>query len=224
MAITVYTYNDKVLKNTATDKWLKKIDEWVCPPQTMRIQFISDYDITNVNCVAGPGPETRTLVDATNNIWDITNTGTWYGGSWNVSKIKGIIGINFTDTGVGSGGGNIRDFFGGNTSGGGIINLLYVKDNCINFGNATDASKMFYGASSLTKVPKMDTSTLTNVNQMFQGCVSVESGALELYQQMASQVNPPSSHSYAFDLCGSNTTTGAAELAQIPSSWGGTAS
>ena len=26
MAITVYTYNDKVLKNTATDKWLKKPD------------------------------------------------------------------------------------------------------------------------------------------------------------------------------------------------------
>lgn len=26
MAITVYTYNDKVLKNTATDKWLKKAD------------------------------------------------------------------------------------------------------------------------------------------------------------------------------------------------------
>ena len=24
MAITVYTYNDKVLKNVATDKWLKK--------------------------------------------------------------------------------------------------------------------------------------------------------------------------------------------------------
>jgi uncharacterized protein (TIGR02145 family) len=26
MAITVYTYNDKVLKNSATDKWLKKPD------------------------------------------------------------------------------------------------------------------------------------------------------------------------------------------------------
>ena len=26
MAITVYTYNDKVLKNVATDKWLKKPD------------------------------------------------------------------------------------------------------------------------------------------------------------------------------------------------------
>lgn len=26
MAITVYTYNDKVLKNVATDKWLKKAD------------------------------------------------------------------------------------------------------------------------------------------------------------------------------------------------------
>lgn len=26
MAITVYTYNDKVLKNVATDKWLKKVE------------------------------------------------------------------------------------------------------------------------------------------------------------------------------------------------------
>jgi len=54
---------------------------------------------------------------------------------------------------------------------------------------------------------------------MFVRCYAVESGALALYQQASTQTNPPSSHSNTFRDCGSNTTTGAAELAQIPSDW-----
>jgi len=53
----------------------------------------------------------------------------------------------------------------------------------------------------------------------FDGCTSVESGALALYQQASTQSNPPQQHSYTFRNCGSNTTTGSAELAQIPNDW-----
>ena len=53
-------------------------------------------------------------------------------------------------------------------------------------------------------------------------CLNVQSGALALYQQASSQTNPPSSHNNTFYNCGKFTTTGAAELAQIPSDWGGT--
>jgi hypothetical protein len=59
------------------------------------------------------------------------------------------------------------------------------------------------------------------MRNMFYDCVNVQSGALALYQQASSRVTPPS-HSYTFRFCGSNTETGAAELAQIPTSWGGT--
>ena len=75
-----------------------------------------------------------------------------------------------------------------------------------------------YG-SSLKHVPLFDTTSATTVKNMFSACRNVESGALALYTQMANQTVPPATHSGAFRSCGSNTTTGAAELAQIPSDW-----
>lgn len=51
MAITVYTYNDKVLKNVATDKWLKKPDA----PAGFVMNASNAVDITN-NKVTWNGP------------------------------------------------------------------------------------------------------------------------------------------------------------------------
>lgn len=87
--------------------------------------------------------------------------------------------------------------------------------------SATDMSGMFQACSSLKSIPLFNTGNVTKVSSMFSGCRNVESGALALYQQMSSQTTPPASYSYCFTNCGSNTTTGAAELAQIPTSWGG---
>lgn len=86
----------------------------------------------------------------------------------------------------------------------------------------TNAASMFRGCTGLTSLPLLNTSTLTNVSQMFDGCVNVQSGALALYQQMSTQTTPPSTYTNCFRNCGSNTTTGAAELDQIPTTWGGT--
>lgn len=88
-----------------------------------------------------------------------------------------------------------------------------------NTSNVTDMSEMFYYCKKLTNVPLYNTSKVTNVNSMFNTCWLVESGALALYQQMASQTTPPASHTATFLECGKNTQTGAAELAQIPSDW-----
>jgi hypothetical protein len=60
------------------------------------------------------------------------------------------------------------------------------------------------------------------MNFMLQNCYKVETGALALYQQASTQATPPSKHDSTFWNCGRDTVTGAAELAQIPSSWGGT--
>lgn len=109
-------------------------------------------------------------------------------------------------------------------------NLQYAPDmfyNCrsltsipiIDTSKVTDANRMFYGCTALQTVPLLSTKKMTNVNNMFYGCENVESGALALYQRMSGQSTPPSSHQSTFYNCGSNTTTGAAELAQIPSSW-----
>ena len=113
--------------------------------------------------------------------------------------------------------------------------------------SVTDMGYMFYGCTSLTSVPLFDTSAVTNMVNMFRDCTSltsiplldtssvkymyqtfsncfkVEGGALALYQQAATQITPPTNHNNTFTNCGKDTETGAAELAQIPTSWGGTA-
>ena len=94
---------------------------------------------------------------------------------------------------------------------------------------ATDVHNMFNGCTSLKNVPLFDTSSVDPTTStfgmmgMFWNCYSVESGALALYQQASTQANPPGNHSYTFTNCGRDTITGAAELAQIPANWGGTA-
>ena len=85
--------------------------------------------------------------------------------------------------------------------------------------NVSAMQNMFFTCGSLTTVPLLDTSSVTNMDNMFDGCTYVESGALALYQQASTQTNPPTNHTNTFRDCGSNTTTGAAELAQIPSGW-----
>ena len=78
---------------------------------------------------------------------------------------------------------------------------------------------MFASCSALTSIPLFDTSSVTNMKYMFWNCTNVETGALALYQQASTQTTPPSQHTGTFRNCGSNTVTGAAELAQIPSDW-----
>lgn len=87
---------------------------------------------------------------------------------------------------------------------------------------ATQMYDMFRDCTSLKSVPLFNTSKTRDVYEMFYGCVAVTGGALALYQQLSTQTTPPTNHTDTFKNCGSNTTTGAAELAQIPASWGGT--
>lgn len=76
----------------------------------------------------------------------------------------------------------------------------------------------------LTNIPLLDTSSAVDVSEMFYQQENVQSGSLALYQQLSSQTNPPMLYADCFKLCGSLTQTGSAELAQIPTSWGGTLS
>lgn len=89
----------------------------------------------------------------------------------------------------------------------------------LNTSTVENFQEMFYDCTALTAVPLFNTSSATNVSYMLSGCTEVASGVLSLYQQMSGQTNPPSNYSKCFRNCGSNTTSGAAELAQIPSDW-----
>jgi hypothetical protein len=86
----------------------------------------------------------------------------------------------------------------------------------------TNADSLCRDCSSLVSLPTITSTAVTNVKYAFQNCRVVNGGALALYNQLAGQSTPPSPHDNCFTDCGANTTTGAAELAQIPTDWGGT--
>jgi len=108
-----------------------------------------------------------------------------------------------------------------------VTNMWAMFDYCLalryvpllDTSKVTNMNMMFFNCTSLINVPLFDTSKVTDVGLMFYNCTSVQSGALALYQQASTQANPPSNHDRTFRDCGSNTQTGSAELAQIPSSW-----
>jgi len=108
-----------------------------------------------------------------------------------------------------------------------VTNMSQMFSNCIyletiplfDTSNVTYMIQMCSHCMSLKAIPLFNTSKVTQVSYAFEDCFKVESGALALYNQMANQTNPPTSHSYCFNDCGRDTTAGAAELAQIPSDW-----
>lgn len=102
----------------------------------------------------------------------------------------------------------------------GCTSLEYVPN--YNMGPCQVASYMFRNCSSLKKVPLLVCADLINVTSMFSGCRNVEEGALDFYNYLANKSTAVTSYTGCFTNCGADTVTGAAELAQIPSSWGGT--
>ena len=103
----------------------------------------------------------------------------------------------------------------------------YMFENCasltsvplFNTSSVESMRSMFKNCTSLTSVPLFNASSALIIEDMFSGCINVETGALALYQQLSTQATPPLYHNRTFENCGSNTTTGAAELAQIPEDW-----
>lgn len=234
MAITVYTYNDKVLKNVTTDKWLKKHEAPVNPynplgldPGVFRIQVTSGTS-------SWTGAQTATLVPGTSDVYDVLFTEankTQYSKTI-VLKVLGANAYGMTNlSGMFQSCSNLEEVAVLDISG--VTDISGMFSMCSNLysiaanmptGNAQNWTSTFASDTSLTQLPLFDTSSAVNVSAMFGGCTNVESGALALYQQMSTQANPPTTTANCFGSCGVNTETGMAEFIQIPQSWGGGAS
>lgn len=201
---TIYTVNNKVLKNAANDKWLTKyVDPYNplgLPAKTIRIKMKSG---TSKPSISGA---TVTAVPGQPDVYDVyKDSSNWYRLIfWNNNLLE-VIGANTTEITY------MQEMFYRCES---LISVALFDTS-----NVTDMQSMFFRCSSLTSIPLFNTSNVTNMLSMFHSCSNVQSGALALYQQASSQINPPSNHSNTFTNCGSNTVTGAAELAQIPSTW-----
>ena len=114
----------------------------------------------------------------------------------------------------------------------------------INTGNVTNMGYLFRN-TAITSIPDIDTSSaermefmfcdcskltdislpnkfvftnVTTVQNMFKDCPNVNTGILAAYNKI-SAISPVPEHSQTFTNCGTNTTTGSAELAQIPTGW-----
>jgi hypothetical protein len=78
--------------------------------------------------------------------------------------------------------------------------------------------RTFMLCMALKEIPAFDMSNIINLVDAFCGCNNVESGMVSLY-------NAAVPHSQYFDGCftgcGTDTASGMAERAQIPTSWGG---
>lgn len=221
------------------------------PPYTLRLKYKEGVTPTF-------DYGTGVLVDATNNIWDLTyENSSWFillNGQTDLLEVlaantsgvnnmacmfmdcSSLTTVSLFDTSSVT---QMNSMFNGCTSlttvplfdTSNVTTMETMFINCtslisvplFNTSSVTNMYGMFEGCSSLTSIPLFNTSNVTDMYAMFQGCINVESGALALYQQASTQTTPPSEHQYTFYECGSNTQTGAAELAQIPSSWGGTA-
>lgn len=175
------------------------------PANTIRVKFKPGFTPTM--------GDSRTLVDGSNNIWDIYKASnnwslllqtpsTGYGYRYNVLQ---ILGANTT---------NVTSFNNLCNSEAGL-----TATEVFDTHNATDLAAMFYSCTGLQGIPLFPTNNATKVDSMFCYCYNVNSGALDIYNQMTAQANPPTAHSQTFTNCGSNTVNGAAELAQIPNTW-----
>lgn len=183
----------------------------VLPPQTIRFRFENaDYD---PSVIENGGVWTK-VVDSSYNDWD------WYceDTDWE-SKFDNENGWAFTEdnrtsiiaTGDMSNVTSIVYMFYKCTG------LTSVPDN--SFDNVPNVYGMFYECTGLTSIPYNSfNNNISDVDYMFYGCTRVEHGALALYNKWE---NTPRiiTYNHTFKDCGKDTTTGLAELEQIPYSW-----
>ena len=231
MSTTVYTYNDKVLVNSANDKWLKKPDvidynPLGLPAYTIRIQVKPGTQL-----VQATRKGTITAVSGETDVYDVSTATLNNPGDWSYLLFGGEdYNADWDPVPVDS---NVIAILGANSTG--VTNMSDMCNYCISLkdvalfdtSSVTNASNMFNMAFSenmpfttvLSNIPDFNFVTLINASNMFRYCTKVESGALTLYNRLNALGAQITNHSRTFMSCGSGTVTGAAELAQIPSSW-----
>ena len=171
------------------------------PAYTLRGQFTDD----TIAIFGFPG--TKTQVRVTPNVWDFYyNSASWSGLFMAQSNLIAVLGANVA----------------------GVTNMAGMFEYCSGLStvalfdtrSVTNFNTMFNNCGSLQRIPLLPTDSCTTCRACFNNCNNVEGGALALYNQMSSQ-SGITDHAYMFNNCGSNTVSGQAELAQIPTSWGG---
>lgn len=151
-------------------------------------------------------------VSSSPNIWDL-KINYWY----YVNQGTQLYGLPFLFCGSSSTNpGTIR---GGNV----IILGSYGLDQEIEGQYCQSFDRMFNNCTGIIEIANpIQCSQLIDAGSMFNGCSNIASGQYDQYTWLSTNATNITSHSGTFYGCGSDTQTGAAELAQIPVGWGGT--
>lgn len=197
------------------------------PPNTIRVRT-SDGDPPWKD--SDTSYENATLVGGTTDVYDVYRSGNYFDyllyNSLNVIEVLGANTVGII---------NMYQMFSGciqlatvaifnTTSLGSMASMFYdcralTTVPLFDTSNVITMQTAFRGCTNLTAIPLFNTAKVEVMQQAFYNCRKVQTGALALYQQASTQATPPKYHFETFYSCGSNTTTGAAELAQIPSDW-----
>lgn len=189
------------------------------------------YDVTyadaNWNGLLYRGSSSHPIAEVLgSNTTGVTNMGSLFAGQEALSSVTGLTTGNVTDMSFmfrGCYGLTTVDLF--DTSK--VTTVSNMFNTCTSLttsplfvtNNVTDMFRFFRNCTALTRVPLFSTEKVTRMADAFWNCRQVAGGAYALYRQASRQTTPPSSHSLTFWNCGADTTSGAAELALIPSGW-----
>lgn len=227
----MFYINNKIIqfKNHVIKSVTNNVNPLNLPSNTIRVKFASGYTPTPTM------GDTRTLVDANENIWDIYKQSNNWDKLFNINdsasfnELLVVLGANTSNVTIMS---NLFRHCEELTSvslfdTSNVTNMAQMFSTCnkltsvpfFNTSKVTIMESVLFGCLSLTSIPLFNTSNVTNIRYMCCNCRNVQSGALALYQQASTQANPPISHDHTFTNCGASTQTGKAELEQIPDDW-----
>ena len=194
------------------------------PPWTIRIEYAFD---THGPIIPSLGfPQTHVDHFGNGNVWDVSLAGAehpdWF--FHDLFRTDEPDDDPHSDIGYRLGDPNLLKVWGANAPG--LTDLSGMFANCHNLREVclfdtryvTNWGSTFGGCTKLQYLPRFDVSSAVYMNFMCAECLNVTGGALDLYND-ASSTGLVRNHYYTFAYCGKNTTTGAAELAQIPNDW-----
>ena len=213
MSTTIYTSNGKILINGSNNKWLQKKDPFNplgLDPRTVRVKIDvlgSNYQ-PYIRTSGDQSKYTITVVDAENGIYDVTSNKIQSGGYY-INIGQGYADIEIGNPNNQNDAATTYQFLGINATGFTQMNFASMGGN------------QGYGLAG--QIPIFDVSTLTTAGYMFTYNKKVTGGIIDTYNRLVALGDQITNHSQCFSSCGASTVTGAAELAQIPSDWGGTA-
>lgn len=108
-----------------------------------------------------------------------------------------------------------------------VTNMESMFDECqylqtvplFDTSNVTNMRRMLCNCIRLQSLPLFDLTKVTNMHSTFANCEICASGQYNLYSSAANKSIAVTDHTSTFYYCGINSTSGAAELARIPSGW-----